>query len=262
MGLRHLIILFLCSLSLASCAQSDSATGNIKPVIETITVPLGDGQLVLKKWTFGEPQSYLFLQLHDNEATAEEAVIGFLQQHGGVLLSVENGGNRNVSFHFQKDSFVFDPNRIFTTEGRTATLQRLGKSSPEADSAVAKLAQAILQQLPDTALIIAVHNNTDASFSTTSYQRDSTYQKDAAAVHVNTAHDADNFFLTTEKAIYHKLVQLNYNVILQDNVNATNDGSLSVYFGKKGIRYVNVEAQHGHRSFQLQMIQDLLQALR
>jgi hypothetical protein len=34
----------------------------------------------------------------------------------------------------------------------------------------------------------------------------------------------------------------------------TDDGSLSVYCGKLGIPYVNVEAQHGHLVRQLKML--------
>lgn len=224
-----------------------------------LSFPLGDEKLVFKKSTYSQAKPYTFLQLHDNEATAEEAAMLFLEQQGGVLLSVENGNNRYVTFALNGQTYTFDPNRMFTPEGLQATLQKLGNSSPEAVAAVENLASALLQHLPDTAVIIAVHNNTDSAFSALSYQADTTYQKDAAAVHLNSAHDADDFFLTTDKDIYNALVALNYNTILQDNDTASDDGSLSVYYGKKGIRYVNVEAEHGHGPFQLQMINDLLQ---
>jgi D-alanyl-D-alanine dipeptidase len=51
------------------------------------------------------------------------------------------------------------------------------------------------------------------------------------------------------------------NVVLQDNRQVTDDGSLSVYCGKWGIPYVNVEAQHEHLEQQLQMLKVLLRII-
>jgi len=45
------------------------------------------------------------------------------------------------------------------------------------------------------------------------------------------------------------------NVILQDNKGFVNDGSLSVYCGKEGCRYINIEAQKGHFEEQLKLLQ-------
>ena len=92
-----------------------------------------------------------FLQLHDNETAGEEAAIQYLQQHGGVLLSLENGKATKCNFNVERQLFTFDPNRIFTPTGLHATLQKFGGgSTPEAFAAVENLARAILMQLlPD-----------------------------------------------------------------------------------------------------------------
>ena len=227
--------------------------------MQTFLFPLGDSQIVFKKSIYNDSTPYVFLQLHDNEVTAEEAAHQYLQQAGGVLLSIENKGTRNISFTIGSQVYTFDPNRIFTPAGLQATLERLGNSSPEAVAAVKGLADSILQHLPDSSLIIAVHNNTDEAFSIASYQTDTTYLRDAAAVYTNAAHDVDDFFLTTNSTLFQQLAALNYNVVLQDNAGATDDGSLSIYLGKKGLRYVNVEAEHNHGAFQLLMIEALLQ---
>ena len=47
----------------------------------------------------------------------------------------------------------------------------------------------------------------------------------------------------------------NINVVLQDNENCFDDGSLSVYCGKKQIRYANVEAEEGHLREQVFLIE-------
>ena len=251
--MQYLIVIFTYVLSLAACPQPKA-----KPQVEKLYFPLGDTELVFTKTVYKSGGDTIFLQLHDNELTAEASAIEYIQEAGGVLLSIENGGNRNVSFTLNNQSYTFDPNRIFTPTGLQATLERLGNHSPEAMAAVTQLADSILKHILDYALIIAVHNNTNEAFSISSYASDTTYQRDAAAVHTNAAHDIDNFFLTTEKSLYDVLVKLNYNTVLQDNERATDDGSLSVYMGRKGVRYINVEAEHGHHSFQLQMITDLL----
>jgi len=249
----YLLFLFCYVLSLSACPQKQS-----QPDVQKLFFPVGDKNLVFTKTVYAGTGNAFFLQLHDNEVTAEEAALEYIKQNGGVLLSIENEGNRNVSFTLGNQSYTFDPNRIFTPVGLEATLQRLSKATPEAMAAVTQLADSILKYLPPSALVIAVHNNTNQGFSISSYISDTTYQRDAAAVHTNAAHDVDNFFLTTDKTLYDEVVTKNYNIILQDNVNATDDGSLSVYLGKKGVPYINVEAELGHLQFQLQMITDLL----
>lgn len=255
MSLRYLLTMLLFTCSLASCAQRAHL---FQPVVDTLSVPLGDTTITLLKSTYNAPRDYLFLQLHDNETAGEEAAIQYLQKNGGVLLSLENGKERNVSFKLAGQSFTFDPNRIFTSVGLQATLERFGGSTPEAIAQVEGLAQTILLYLPDTALIVAIHNNTDEAFSALSYRNDTTYQKDAAGLFISDEWDVDDFFLTTEKNLFDSLAQLEYNVVLQDNANAADDGSLSVYFGRKGVRYVNVEAEHGMVKMQLRMIEALL----
>ena len=50
-------------------------------------------------------------------------------------------------------------------------------------------------------------------------------------------------------------------MVLQNNDRATDDGSLSVLAARRGQRYVNVEAQHGHVEAQAQMLCVLLDVL-
>ena len=47
-------------------------------------------------------------------------------------------------------------------------------------------------------------------------------------------------------------------MILQDNENCIDDGSLSVYCGKRNIPYANVEAEDGHLTEQIFLISELI----
>jgi hypothetical protein len=257
--LRYLLTILLFTCSLASCAQGSAP---FQPVTDTLSVALGDSSITLLKSTYGTQRDFLFLQLHDNETAGEEAATKYLKQNGGVFISIENNKERNVSFQLNGQRFTFDPNRIFTPVGLQATLEKLGGSTPEAIAEVQGLAQSILHHLPDSVLIIAIHNNTDEAFSALSYRIDTSYQRDAAALFISDEYDVDDFFLTTEQDLYDSLTRLEYNVVLQDNLNAADDGSLSVYFGKKGVRYINVEAEHGKVEMQLKMIEALLNITR
>ncbi|MBK8927556.1 MAG: hypothetical protein IPM74_17060 [Crocinitomicaceae bacterium] len=67
--------------------------------------------------------------------------------------------------------------------------------------------------------------------------------------------DPDDFIFTTDKNLYDHLSQLPVNIILQDNDNCKDDGSLSVYCGRKGIPYVNIEAEYGHLTEQVKLIE-------
>ena len=131
---RSLLILLLAS-TLTSCAQGGKA---LQPQIDTLSIQLGDRAVTLLKSTYGTPQPYTFLQLHDNETTGEEAAIKYLQQNGGVLLSIENNRERNVSFCLNGQTFTFDPNRIFTPTGLAATLQKFAQPTAEAITEVQK----------------------------------------------------------------------------------------------------------------------------
>ena len=67
--------------------------------------------------------------------------------------------------------------------------------------------------------------------------------------------DPDDFIYTTDSFIFEQMKAHEINVILQDNSDPVDDGSLSVYCGKKGLKYVNIETQHGHFEEQIALIE-------
>ena len=62
--------------------------------------------------------------------------------------------------------------------------------------------------------------------------------------------------------LYGLFTPTGFNVVLQNNANVTDDGSLSVYCGQREIEYVNVEAQHGHRGANRKMLKRMLRELK
>ena len=113
----------------------------------------------------------------------------------------------------------------------------------------------------ETICIIALHNNTPDHFSVTEYAPGNKRSGDSRKVFINAEQDADDFFLPTDRYLYENLAVKGFNTILQDNKNCTEDGSLSVYCGKKNIRYVNCETEHGKTLQYYEMIEALMAVL-
>lgn len=177
---------------------------------------------------------------------------------------VEGQGRRLVTFEVEGERWRFDPNRIFTEVGAEATLVEYNGSAPSAVIAeVRDLAEAILAAygIDQGEPILALHNNSEGEYSAASYLPEGELASDASAVHLPPEADPDDFFFVTEAGLYAALAAEGFPVVLQDNARVTDDGSLSVWASRQGIPYVNVEAEHGHRERQLEMLEALARVL-
>jgi hypothetical protein len=152
--------------------------------------------------------------------------------------------------------FKFDPNRIYTPKGLEATLRKNGAFTQQGFRAADKLAQYFIKKhVAGNKLVIALHNNSDGGgLHIKSYLPGGEYANDASEVNVNEAEDPDDFFYTTDKRIFDYLKAKGFNILLQNNATVTDDGSLSVYCGYKGMAYLNIEAQLGHLAEQKRMM--------
>lgn len=199
-------------------------------------------------------QKYILLNLHENEATSISAAKEILRRYGGKFLYLNQNGERNLTFRLNGKVYFVDPNRIFTRDGIRKSLNNLGDYSYEAEEVVNKLAQFLLKELnKDSLVIVAVHNNSDGSYSAKSYLGG--YKQDAKEIYINNKEDEDDFFFVTRVEHYQYLKSKGFNVILQDNENVRDDGSLSVYCGKNNLPYINVETQQGKFQKQIQMLE-------
>ncbi len=232
--------------------------------VERMTVRIGETPVEIITRRAGRP-GQTYVSLHDDENTAVRAAREVLRQRGGRLVEIRHTGARNVSFVLEGATYTFDPNRIFTDAGAAASLRELGPYSDAALAEVRRFARRLLTAIGiDTlALVVTVHNNTDGRYSAASYAAGGAYENEAAAVHLVPHEDPDDFFFVTTRTLFDALAGgIWYQVVLQDNAGMTDDGSLSVYCGQRGIAYVNVEAQHGHREEQVRMLNYLIEQLK
>jgi hypothetical protein len=215
---------------------------------------LGATQVSVLVAHYGDRKNVVMLNLHDDEITSVEAARNVLQQSGGVLVNINNNYERLVSFTLRGKTYQFDPNRMFSRIGIMADLVKQNKVCNQAAvRAIEGFARFVLSKIPRTSTLIALHNNDHNNFSIYSYLKDEVLKKDVQAIYSNETHDVDNFFLTTDRKIFNTLRESGYNVILQHK-KAVDDGSLSIYFGRRNKSYVNVEAETGQVKQQEQMI--------
>lgn len=229
--------------------------------IETVDLTIGETalQTAVSKGKSAKP---VFFNLHDNENTSVAAAKIFIEKAGGTVVELRHDGGREVKFQIGKKTFRFDPNRIFTLDGIKNTLGEKNEAAAQI-LAVDTFAKELFERfLKDEAVVVALHNNTNGGGLTVkSYEKGGRYEKDAARVFVNPARDEDDFFFVTQESHFEAIRKKGFNVVLQDNANVTDDGSLSVFCGKRNIPYINVEAEHGHLKEQLEMLEILPEIL-
>jgi len=229
---------------------------------KTILFDLAGNIVPIKIQQYGEKTDIVFINLHDDEITSVNAAKRVLEEYGGLLIEIENNAQRNIHFKLDRYFYNVDPNRIFSQEGIKKSLEQLGKTSSKAVDEVEKLGQRIIQLIPGEAkCIIALHNNTPDFFSVTEYGPGNKRSVDCKKIYISAEQDTDDFFLTTDHSLYEKLADKGYNTILQDNKYCTEDGSLSVYCGKRNIRYVNCETEHGKAEQYYAMMRALVATL-
>lgn len=227
------------------------------PSVKTFAV--GNAQVTAR--TYGRRESgIIYVSVHDSENTAVEAAKRVIDEHGGILVELEYGGGRRISFSLQGTQYEFEPNGMFTDEGIRRSLRMYGSGnySPAAHAVIRSFAEEFLETygISRAGAIVALHNNTEEAFSIQSYTADDHRRmNDAAAVSRGSGADQDDFFFVTHPRLFEGLKGGKYGVVLQDNKHCLDDGSLSVLAGQRGIPYVNVEAQHGHQAEQAEMLQ-------
>lgn len=223
-----------------------AAPAGFVAVEKTIFYKLGDRTLPIRIFQYGNLKNIVCINLHDNETTSVEAAKAVLESNGGTLIKIDNNNQRVVQFKLRGVTYGFDPNGIFSRVGIAKTLKENSQVSPAAIEEIEKLAQRLLQLIPGkTSCIVALHNNTDDDYSVTTYLSGNERQYDAKAVYRAPMQDIDDIVFTTDSLLYKKMADNGYNSIWQDNKNARKDGSLSVYCGEKGKRYINIETEHG-----------------
>jgi hypothetical protein len=256
----RIFISLTCLFIFHSCAQPrrDPAAGK-KAIRKQHQFILGESTIHISETVYQPAGKHLFIRLHDNESTGSEAATEIMQKEGGRLVSIENNGERNIGFRLKNKIIRFDPNRIFTHEGRVLTTGSFGSQDTGALIHLKKFSEFILGLIPDSVIIIALHNNGDKELSILNFRNG--FNGDASTVHMNPSMDEDDFIYTTSARFFTKLKAADLNVVLQNNLSVADDGSLSVLCGQTGRTYINIEAEHGHLHEQQAMIRAVLRIL-
>ena len=240
-------ILFLLGNPISSKADLVVPLGEKKVSFEVIQSPVGG-------------RGPLFVSLHSNELNSVAAARQLIRSRAGTLIMIRNGGKRRISFDGGKS---VDPNRVFSSKGVARDLNRFSRYSAGAAKKATAFGSGVSKKLGfgRGRPVIALHNNTNGGYSINSYKSGGSEAAAAAQVHVAAGKDPDNFFLVTHSKLFKDLKKAGFNVVLQANRGAPDDGSLSVYCGRKGITYINVETQLGNTAAAREMIAALLQLL-
>jgi hypothetical protein len=210
---------------------------------------------------------------HENENVVNDYVTQQIIERGGVFVILRQDGKRLLRFDIEPFEVNIDPNRIFTEQGRR---NNIIKHNPNlrtntyvfhrAMRLSAALAKLIVSTLGGTELSrtwVAIHNNTHGylgdnkqGLGNISIQQYQQKLIDGAAFISAVSQqygDEDDLFFVTEQQDFNALQQSGWNAVLQHPQVVTSppedDGSLSVYAQKLGIRYINIEAERSTNNF-------------
>jgi hypothetical protein len=260
--IKKFFILLLCSQISIFCF-SQAAQSFYTPVETSFYFNWGHDSTKILLTQYGSRKGLVMVHLHDDEFASAEAGKKILSKTGGLFIEVKNNGKRLISFKKNGKRFQFDPNRIFTAKGRSQNLHLLNKTiTAEAMSLVKAFASFILKKVPRTvATLVAIHNNQNGNYSVNSYKAGS-HSKGVAKWYSNQKKDPDNFFIVNNSEMFRQIKKSGFNVVFQNNLKAQDDGSLSIYYGKKNLVYVNIEAEQGDLDEQTKMLNGLFYTLQ
>ncbi len=237
-------------------------TLNQQPLLAQVKpIKLGKTQIELRQFFNADNNKMLFLNVHQDEQTSIDAIQTFAKDIPLNFAYLHHQSTRLVKYQIGKHYYTIDPNRIYTKQGRLNTIKSDCKHTLKSRIAAKKLAKHIIKLISNYNIVITLHNNSDVNYSIKSYLPGGDEAQNTANVYINPNMDTDDFIYTTHKPYFNYLKQANYNVILQDNTNFVNDGSLSVYCGINNIPYINIEAQLGHFDEQLELIKVVYEML-
>jgi len=244
--MRHLIFLLL-SVGFVSYGQTSHS------------IQLGDSSITFIEENINASNKILFINVHENEMTSVEAIRAYDVNEQYHFVYLKHNGSRRIGFNHSDEIYTVDPNRIFTQVGIVSTLAHDSIFHNHRAEKLSKiLAKEILKYVHASSWIISLHNNTPDNYSIMSYLPDSSEALNTKEVYINEKMDPDDFIYTTDLSLFSKLKYLQINVILQNNENCVDDGSLSIYCGKRNIPYANVEAEDGHLTEQTFLISSLI----
>lgn len=279
------------------CVNEPEPDANLLKIRTRWALSLGDSKIAVN--VYNNPKRLItFLVLHHNEQTGLNLVKDKILKEGGRLIEVVacNGDNpyRYLNFTAAEESYLVDPNRIFTEKFKyprdDVANELAGEKLPETVvPLVKKFRDGLLRIIfPNSTrsrqfllrrsepFLVAVHNN--GSDSDTDIDSAGNWKEvNSEKVQKIDEADKDDFFLVTDIPnnslnLYQHFSGIKQNGLPVFNVAAQksqkedilngDDGSLSIYCGINGIPYINVEAERGHDTEQSVMLDEIIKLVR
>lgn len=239
-------------------SYTDTTNAFYIPEEKTEQIIVGDKPVTIRSWRYGNRNDVVLINLHDNEFTSLAAAHEVVKKTGGLIIKIENKGQRVIRFNKKGIRYGFDPNRIFSPIGIEQTLRDNRRYSKDAAIEIEKFGKEILKKLSENyTCIVALHNNYDGAYSVNSYLPGGERSRDAKAVYADSLQDTDDIIFTTDSVLYSAMANRKFNSIWQDNEKAKRDGSLSIFCGENNFRYVNIETQHGRKAEYIAILEQL-----
>lgn len=268
-------------------ATAAAAGGAVRKTARSIKL----GETEIRVNIYENPMANItFFAPHYNEQISRNLAREYVERRGGRLIEIESydergNASRYVKFKFNDKTYSFDPNRVYTENGRICS-----RYAPEIAPLIEKFASEILRNIfaqngetlrDGEKFIVAVHNNADVDAKEKSLQTsdltaaafvrstnserfaDGAFRAQADGVYLsNDEADADNFVFLSTPAYIGYFAEKGFNVVIQKSASrlaskqcAIDDGSLSIYAARQNISYINLEADAVNGAFrQNQMI--------
>lgn len=249
--MKIIILSFILLNSAVACTQADSTNSEIH------LLKAGQSVVQVERLKPVSSPGIQLLHLHSNEVTAYKVAKASALKEGFHFISIINNTDRRVPFYFNDTLYTFDPNRIFSDSGALKTVDPRKSIFSGLHKTVRQFADSLLVLMDTSSTVVALHNNTNNEFSILTYLKDQ-----SGKVYQNPDLDHDDFFITNDEGVFQFLQSRRWNVVLEDVSQLEEDGSFSLMATRKGIRYINIEAEHFHEKEQQEMLNVLLEYLK
>ena len=198
-----------------------------------------------------------YIWLHGDEQTARMALENHMKKNQGKAFLVE-GILRESEFY----GGIIDPNRIFSSLGAKANIQKYNPTWTSKQKAQRLLTIDTDRKIffknifpKNGELLIALHNNYKGYNINKELGR-----SDAKSIKKD--QNPRDFFICTNRLDFEILSQSPFNVVLQEKSPKKDDGSLSWAAIRNDIRYINIETRLGWLSQQKRMLNYIEKNLR
>ena len=216
---------------------------------------LGEATIQVRVFQCREPLPTM-INVHDDENASVLAGKVVVKESSGRIVEMSHGGRRLIEFRLEDQVYRFDPNRMFSDEGIRATLTKRGNYSEAAHRVVKEFATNFVKQfsLGQEPVIMALHNTDGHGLTINSYRANGEMSSASSELYASERRGLGDFFYVTDRRFFDYLKARDFNVTLQDDAHIPDDGSASVFFARKGIPYVNIEADMNHLDEQIEMV--------